>query len=99
MRLATGVDNEACLEWLESALQEAFEQRKPELWAYLEAVMEEVLFETEAHHSDRARMARSPGGYASAGAYSLEYMEEVFSEVQAHTLETSTYPLPTDSRL
>jgi len=83
MRLATGVDNEACLEWLESALQEAFEQRKPELWAYLEAVMEEVLFETEAHHSDRARMARSPGGYASAvPSYSPECVEEVFSEVQ-----------------
>jgi hypothetical protein len=42
------VDNEACLEWLESALQEAFEQRKPELWVYLEAVMEEVHFEIEA---------------------------------------------------
>ena len=48
MRLARGVDNEACLEWLESALQEAFEQRKPELWVYLEAVMEEVHFEIEA---------------------------------------------------
>jgi hypothetical protein len=43
----TGVDNEVCLGWLEDALKEAFEDSKPELWAYLEAVMEEVLFELE----------------------------------------------------
>jgi hypothetical protein len=40
-----GVDNEAVLTWLESALEHAFAQRRPELWAYLEAVLEEVLFE------------------------------------------------------
>ena len=39
------VDNEACLAWLDGALGRAFEDGKPELWAYLEAVMEEVLFE------------------------------------------------------
>ena len=47
MRLVPGVDNEACLAWLDDALSQAFEQRRPELWAYLEAVMDEVLFETE----------------------------------------------------
>jgi len=40
------VDNEACLAWLDGALEHALENRKPELYAYLEAVMEEVLFET-----------------------------------------------------
>ena len=40
-------DNEARLAWLEGALDYAFVQRKPELWAYLEAVMDEVLFEME----------------------------------------------------
>ena len=43
----TGVDNEVCLVWLEGALRQAFEDRQPELWAYLEAVMDEVLFELE----------------------------------------------------
>ncbi len=41
------VDNEACLAWLDGALVRAFEDGKPELWAYLEVVMEEVLFEME----------------------------------------------------
>jgi hypothetical protein len=45
--LAIGMDNEKALAWLEQALDYAFVQRKPELWAYLEAVMEEVLFEIE----------------------------------------------------
>jgi hypothetical protein len=45
------MDNEARLAWLESALDYAFVQRKPELWAYLEAVIDEVLFEMES--SDR----------------------------------------------
>jgi hypothetical protein len=40
-------DNEACLAWLDGALERAFEDGKPELWAYLEAVMEEVHFEME----------------------------------------------------
>jgi hypothetical protein len=60
MRWAAGVDNEACLEWLDSTLQEAFEQQKPELWAYLEAVMDEVFFEVEAERSDRTHIARAP---------------------------------------
>jgi hypothetical protein len=45
--LAVGVDNEATLAWLEDTLAYAFMQRRPELWAYLEAVMDEVLFEME----------------------------------------------------
>jgi hypothetical protein len=40
-------DNQAVLAWLDEALRYAFELRRPELWAYLEAVMEEVLFEVE----------------------------------------------------
>ncbi len=45
--MAVGENNEARLAWLEGALDYAFVQRKLELWAYLEAVMEEVLFEIE----------------------------------------------------
>ena len=45
------VDNEACLAWLDDALRRAFEEGKTELWAYLEAVMEEVHFEMEGGHS------------------------------------------------
>ena len=40
-------DDTATLAWLEDALRQAFELQKPELWAYLEAVLEEVLFEME----------------------------------------------------
>jgi hypothetical protein len=47
LQLAVGEDNDARLVWLEGALDYAFMQRKPELWAYLEAVMEGVLFEIE----------------------------------------------------
>ena len=47
LHLMVSVDNEARLAWLEGALGYAFVQRKPELWAYLEAVMDEVLFEME----------------------------------------------------
>ena len=47
LRLAVSAENEACLAWLEGALGYAFVQRKPELWTYLEAVMDEVLFEIE----------------------------------------------------
>lgn len=55
MRLVPGVDNEACLTWLDGALGQAFEQGKPQLWTYLETVLEEVLFETESHpRLDRA---------------------------------------------
>ena len=41
------VDNEAGVAWLDDALAYAFAQGKPELWAYLEAVMDDVLFELE----------------------------------------------------
>ena len=47
LHLMVSVDNEARLAWLEGALGYAFVQRKPELWTYLEAVMDEVLFEME----------------------------------------------------
>ena len=47
LHLVVSADNEARLAWLEGALDYAFVQRKPELWAYLEAVMDEVLFEIE----------------------------------------------------
>ena len=47
MHLAVSEDNEARLVWLERALAYAFVQRKPELCAYLEAVLAEVLFEIE----------------------------------------------------
>ena len=40
-------DNETCLAWLDGAPGRAFEDGKPELWAYLEAVMEEVHFEMQ----------------------------------------------------
>jgi hypothetical protein len=45
--LTLSVDNEAALAWLEDALAYAFMQRRPELWAYLEAVIDEVLLEME----------------------------------------------------
>ena len=41
------VDNEAGLAWLEGALAYAFAHSRADLWAYLEAVMDEVLFEME----------------------------------------------------
>jgi hypothetical protein len=41
------VDTDASLAWLEGALDYAFVQHKPELWAYLEAVLDDVLFEME----------------------------------------------------
>ena len=48
MELKVNMDEgTAALAWLEDALRQAFELRRPELWAYLEAVLEEVLFEME----------------------------------------------------
>jgi hypothetical protein len=41
------VDNEASLAWLEDSLAYAFALSRPELGAYLEAVMDDVLFELE----------------------------------------------------
>ncbi len=50
LHLAVSAENEARLAWLEQALDHAFVQRKPDLWAYLEAVMDEVIFEIESSH-------------------------------------------------
>ena len=47
LHLMMSVDTDASLAWLEGALDYAFVQRKPELWAYLEAVLDDVLFEME----------------------------------------------------
>jgi hypothetical protein len=47
MHLVVSTDNEAMLAWLDGALRQAFTQGKMVLVAYLEAVMEEVLFEME----------------------------------------------------
>ena len=47
LHLAVSADNEARLVWLEGALDYAFVQHKPALWAYLEAVVDAVLFEIE----------------------------------------------------
>ena len=54
MHLVPGVVNEACVKWLDSALEQAFERRKPWLYAYLEVVLEEVLFEVELQGPRRA---------------------------------------------
>jgi hypothetical protein len=47
LHLVVSTDNEASLAWLERALDHALAHQKPELWAYLEAVIEEVLYEME----------------------------------------------------
>ncbi len=46
-RLLAGVDNEGCVAWLDGALEDAYVHGQIKLLAYLEAVMEEVLFEEE----------------------------------------------------
>ncbi len=46
-RLIAGVDNGGCVVWLDGALEHAYMRRQMKLLAYLEAVMEEVLFEEE----------------------------------------------------
>ena len=47
LRLMVSKDNEARLAWLEGALEWAFAHGQTTLAAYLEAVLEEVLFEIE----------------------------------------------------
>ena len=47
MHLTAKANNDANLAWLEDAFLYAFAHRRPALWAYLEAVMDEVLFEME----------------------------------------------------
>lgn len=51
MRAMMGLDNDACLEWLDDALSQASEQGFPRLSAYLAVVREDVLFETERQGS------------------------------------------------
>ena len=51
----TEVDNEVCPAWLEGGLRQTFENRQPQLWASLEAVMDEVLFELEVPPPAAAR--------------------------------------------
>jgi hypothetical protein len=50
MHLVVSEDNEAVLAWLDGALRQAFTQGRMVLVAYLEAIMEEVLFEMEMDH-------------------------------------------------
>lgn len=45
--MSVSVDSKARLAWLDEALAYAFAHSKPELWAYLEAVKDDVLFEME----------------------------------------------------
>ena len=40
-------DNEACIAWLEDALQQLRWEGPPKVVGYLEAVLEEVVFETK----------------------------------------------------
>jgi hypothetical protein len=47
LHLTAKAYNEVGLAWLEDAFAYAFAHRRPALWAYLEAVMDEVLFEME----------------------------------------------------
>jgi hypothetical protein len=47
LHLTLSVDNESGLAWLEEALVYAFAHSRPQLWAYLEAVMDDFLFEIE----------------------------------------------------
>jgi hypothetical protein len=47
VKLRVKVDNESSLAWLEEALAHAFTHGRSELWAYLQAVMDDVLFEME----------------------------------------------------
>ncbi len=47
MDLVLNTNDEVELAWLEGALEHAYAQGQTQLLAYLEAVMEEVLFEME----------------------------------------------------
>jgi hypothetical protein len=46
-RLDDGVDNDACMSWLGDALEHAYARGRLVLLAYLEAVMEDEVFEVE----------------------------------------------------
>jgi hypothetical protein len=43
------VDNEICIAWLERALQRLRSEGQERVVGYLEAVLEELLFETKVH--------------------------------------------------
>jgi hypothetical protein len=43
------VDNEICIAWLERALKRLRSEGQEKVEGYLEAVLEEVLFETKVH--------------------------------------------------
>ena len=45
--MTISVDNEADLAWLKDALAYASADNRPRLWAYLEIVKDDVLFEIE----------------------------------------------------
>jgi hypothetical protein len=49
--LSLSTDNEVGLAWLEGALEHAYARGQTQLLAYLEVVMEEVLFEMELEFS------------------------------------------------
>ena len=49
------MDNEAGLAWLEDALAYAIAHSRQGLWAYLEVVMDDVLFEIESEIESEAR--------------------------------------------
>ena len=52
--LDTGVENDACMRWLGDALEHAYTRGQLVLLAYLEAVMEDVVFEMEMAASKKA---------------------------------------------
>ena len=60
------MDNEAGLEWLESALEHAFTRGQMVLVAYLEELMDEVLFEMELDAPSQlpARASSGPKSFA-----------------------------------
>ncbi len=45
--MIAGVENGGCVAWLDGVLEHAYIRRQMKLLAYLEAVMEKVLFEEE----------------------------------------------------
>jgi hypothetical protein len=49
-------ENESCLAWLERSLQRLRPEGQEKIVGYLEAVLEEVLFETKAHTRGAPRL-------------------------------------------
>jgi hypothetical protein len=47
VRTFLGTDNEVCLLWLEGALQQLHPEGQKKVVGYLEAVLEEIVFETK----------------------------------------------------